>query len=288
MARGYGEAYQRKQLGKYRNRHSNHWKHRIRLAQDLVRRHAMPRLQGKPRHDIICVDVGCSIGTFSIEMAKSGYRSFGIDLDPEAIRIAEELSAEEGVSPRFLCADVAHWPRDLPPIDIAICFDVFEHLHDDELGDLLRSIRQHLSENGSLVFHTFPTAYEHLFHGNSKGMRWASVGLAPFALLGEPMFAKVTRLYSRLYDVVSLIRTGKTYRGRIRNDVHCNLLTAERLSALFDRAEFKVLEIASANLYPDPSWRGRWFSRHAVSHRNLYGVAIAGPQPDPTPNGRAR
>ncbi len=36
------------------------------------------------------MDVGCSIGTFAIEFAAKGYRSFGIDFDQTALDIARD------------------------------------------------------------------------------------------------------------------------------------------------------------------------------------------------------
>ena len=158
----YGEESQRRQVAKYRDRANNHWRHRFALADKLVNDYALPRLQERATGAISLVDVGCSIGTFAIEGAKRGFKSYGVDFDPAAIRIAEELSRSEGVSPTFICGDVA--TCDLPPIDIAICFDIFEHLHDDELGALLGGLRRRLSTEGCIVFHTFPTELDYLFH----------------------------------------------------------------------------------------------------------------------------
>src|SRR6185503_17586263 len=81
----YGEEYQTQLAEKYRNRHSNHWKVRVALANRLVSQYALPRLGHKSTSDIIVTDVGCSIGTFAIEFAKLGYRSYGVDFDPEAL-----------------------------------------------------------------------------------------------------------------------------------------------------------------------------------------------------------
>ena len=104
------------------------------MANRLVSQYALPRLGHKSTSDIIVTDVGCSIGTFAIEFAKLGYRSYGVDFDPEALTQARRLCEEEKTHAEFICGDIANWNKQLPPIDIAICFDIFEHLHDDELG----------------------------------------------------------------------------------------------------------------------------------------------------------
>ncbi|MFH0911236.1 MAG: class I SAM-dependent methyltransferase, partial [Planctomycetota bacterium] len=163
-ASAYGEAYQRGQAEKYRNRRNNHWRFRIELAHRLFERYAAPRFRGRPREDIVVVDAGCSIGTFAIEFARMGYRSFGVDFDPSALKVARELAGEEKVSPEFVCGDVAEWDDSLPPIDILVCFDLFEHLPDGELGVFLSAVKKRLSARGCILFHTFPTQYDYLLY----------------------------------------------------------------------------------------------------------------------------
>ena len=85
----YGEECQTQLAEKYRNRQSNHWKHRIELVHRLVSQYALSRLGHKSVSDVVVVDVGCSIGTFAIEFAKLGYRSYGVDFDPEALKLAK-------------------------------------------------------------------------------------------------------------------------------------------------------------------------------------------------------
>jgi 2-polyprenyl-3-methyl-5-hydroxy-6-metoxy-1,4-benzoquinol methylase len=74
------------------------------------------------------------------------YQCYGIDFDPIVLEIASQLAKEENVSPKYVCGNIADWTSAFPPIDIAVCFDIFEHLHDDELGSFLTSIRKQLSK----------------------------------------------------------------------------------------------------------------------------------------------
>ena len=110
----YGEEYQTQLAEKYRNRHSNHWKVRVELANRLVSQYALPRLGHKSASDIIVTDVGCSIGTFAIEFAKLGYRSYGVDFDPEALTLARQLCEEENTHAEFICDDIANWNNQSP------------------------------------------------------------------------------------------------------------------------------------------------------------------------------
>ena len=266
----YGGEYQLKQAEIYRNRKSKHWKSRIDLAKTLVERYCLPRLQGKPVQKIIVVDVGCSIGTFAIECAKMGYQSFGIDFDRSALEIARQLAKEENVSPEFVCGDVSDWRGSFPRIDIAICFDIFEHLHDDELGAFLTSIKRQLSEEGSIVFHSFPTQYHYIFFGKA----YIRYPLVPLKYLSSSKFNVVTKAYSSLLDIGLLIKEGLTYKERIKKSAHCNPTTPTRLGDLLRRAGYESLFLESSNLYEFKESIQKQFQHQPITHRNLYGVAV--------------
>lgn len=270
----YGKDYQKAMAEKYRNRNSNHWKLRIELARDLVEKYVLPKYQGKPKQDIVLVDVGCSIGTFAIEFSKLGYRSYGIDFDSSALDIAKQLSDEENVTPEFICGDIAKWDKNFPPIDIAICFDIFEHLHDDELGSLLASIRNQFSDKGALVFHTFPTQYDYIFYYR----RYLSYPLLLFKNLSKSGFAKIVKAYSCILDLLLLLKTGKTYQEMIKYDSHCNPTTSERLTEILKRAGYEVVFMESSNHYNLEPFMQKRLGKQPITFRNLYGVAIPRPK----------
>jgi len=266
----YGREYQLNQEKKYRDRKNNHWKIRIELAKKLVEMYSLPRLGAKETQEIIVVDVGCSIGTFAIEFAKMGYKSFGIDFDSSAIEIAKKLACEENVSPVFVIGDVSDWKETIDGIDIAIFFDIFEHLHDDELGSLLKSIKNAISKGGSVVFHTFPTQYDYMFFGK-KYLRW---GLIPFKYLSPSKFNLITKAYASLYDIALLFKKGSTYKELMKVSRHCNPLTSLRLKDILGRAGYELLFLESSNLYDEEKSIQKQFRNQPMSYRNLYGVAI--------------
>ncbi len=277
----YGVDYQITQANKYRNRNDNHWKIRIELARHLVEKYVLPKYQRESNKDIVVVDVGCSIGTFAIEFAKLGYNSYGIDFDSSAIDIAKQLATEENVTPEFVCGDVSDWSKCFPPIDTAICFDIFEHLHDDELGSFLSSIRKSFSDKGTLIFHTFPTQYDHIFYGRYD----ITYPLIPFKNISQSRFNKIVKAYSCLFDVFFLIITGKTYKEKIKYSGHCNPTTSERLTDILNRAGYEVVIMESSNLYKElsnfynlRSSVQKRFDKQPITFRNLYGIAIPKPK----------
>lgn len=266
----YGRQYQLEQAEKHRHRHENHWRPRIALAHTLIDRYVLPRLPGVPAGDIRTIDVGCSIGTMAIEMALRGFKSHGVDFDAAALEIARSLAREEHVSVEFFQCDVAELGTVTDtPFDIAVCFDIFEHLHDDELGAFLQFIRRRLSSRGALVFYTFPLQFDYLFFSRDP-VHWP---LMLVKWLPERWFERVVRAYAALIDACLLVATGKSYRERIAGLPHCNPTTKLRLQGILERAGFSIEVIETDNIYPFKRHVADRFRKHPIAHRNLYGVA---------------
>lgn len=266
----YGRAYQLAQAEKYRNRAHNHWKHRIAAAMELTDRYVLPRLAGRDPSSIRVVDVGCSIGTFAIEFARRGFDAVGVDFDREGLAIAGQFAREEGVAPRFLCGDIADMAGELGAIDIAVCFDIFEHMMDDELGALLHTLRRSLSPGGAVVFHTFPTQFEYLFHDGDRVPAW---GLRHFAGIPPESFERVARAFASIQDAAALLTGGQSHADRIERSPHCNPLTERRLRGILGRAGLVVDHIGTADLFPQRAATVAAFGSQPVTHRNLFGVA---------------
>jgi len=266
----YGEAYQLEQVEKHRARATNRWRDRIALAHELVEKWARPRLAARTPADISILDVGCSVGTMAIEFALRGYRAAGVDFDGAALDIARGLCKEEGASVDFYRGDVADW-RELAnrTLDVVLCFDIFEHLHDDQLGSMLRAIRREMSPSGTLIFYSFPLQFDYLFFSRDA-LSWP---LLPFTLLSPARFTRLTRAYASLLDAALLLATGATYKERIKNLSHCNPTTRERLVDILERSGFDIASIETGNIYPDKPHIKRRFARQPIAHRQVFGAA---------------
>jgi SAM-dependent methyltransferase len=275
---GYGDAYQKQMLLYY---------HRLKIAPaedagqqifQLVKgliadAHSRQR---RAKENTVVVDVGCSIGTFAIECSKLGFRAFGVDFDKDAIEIAKKLNAEEESNAVFHQMDVSDWRREFPSIDIAVCADIFEHLHDDELGSLLVALRKNMSEDGLLVFHTAPQEFDYLFwrKEGDVGVIVLPWPLRPFKWLSDEGFTRLTRIAALLLDVWLVARRGKTYKEHIKKADHPNPLTRTRLTDLLNRAGYEVVTMDTRTSEEQMSPKHKEFFRtHTVTHRSLYGIA---------------
>lgn len=107
-------------------------------------------------------DLGCGMGTFTIETARAGAEAVGIDPMATALDAARHVAASEGVSgARFVRADAVRLPLRDGSMDIVLAADLTEHLDDDTLRLMLAEAHRVLAPHGTLVLYTPERA--HLF-----------------------------------------------------------------------------------------------------------------------------
>lgn len=108
-------------------------------------------------------DLGCGMGTFTLEVARRGGRGVGLDAAPaglySALHLARELEVEDQTM--LVGADVATLPLGDVSIDHVIAADLTEHLDDHTLEAMLREIARVLRPGGTLALYT--PSPSHLF-----------------------------------------------------------------------------------------------------------------------------
>ena len=108
------------------------------------------------------LDLGCGMGTFTLEAAQRGARAIGFDMMPTALAAAQRVGKEEKVeSARFVLADVARLPVRSSGADVVLAADLTEHLDEGTLNRMLGESKRVLRAGGWLVLYT-PEA-SHLF-----------------------------------------------------------------------------------------------------------------------------
>jgi 2-polyprenyl-3-methyl-5-hydroxy-6-metoxy-1,4-benzoquinol methylase len=231
------------------------------------------RFCGVDRTKIKIADIGCSVGLMAIEFAKAGFRSYGYDFDPSAVKIAKELAVKENVAVDFFEQDVTRDDFKFP-IDMAICFDMFEHLHDDEIGVLLYNLKKCLSKNGCIIFHTLPLQYDYLFWDDKEGVIRLPFLLRIFRKQSRENFEKKVKIYALIIDILSIFRHNQTHKEQISGSGHPNPLTGERLSEIFLRAGYKTICLESGFLGESQfdSADKEYFYKQKITHRSLYGI----------------
>lgn len=106
------------------------------------------------------VDLGCGMGTFTIEAARRGALALGIDFAPEALPAAASVAAvERTANAWFARADAVALPLRAGSADIVVAADLTEHLDDATLDGVLRDAHRVLRAGGTLVLYTPENAH---------------------------------------------------------------------------------------------------------------------------------
>jgi ubiquinone/menaquinone biosynthesis C-methylase UbiE len=106
------------------------------------------------------LDLGCGMGTFTLEAAQRGARAIGFDMMPAALSAAQRVGSEEKVgAARFVLADVARLPVRSSAADVVLAADLTEHLDEDTLNRMLGESKRVLRAGGRLVLYTPEAAH---------------------------------------------------------------------------------------------------------------------------------
>jgi SAM-dependent methyltransferase len=114
-----------------------------------------------PVYGSTVIDLGCGMGTFTIETARAGARAVGIDPAAAALEAARRVAAVEAVPAAFVRADAVDLPLARDSADLVLAADLVEHLDDVTLARILGEARRVLREGGRLVLYT--PSRSHLF-----------------------------------------------------------------------------------------------------------------------------
>lgn len=101
------------------------------------------------------IDLGCGMGTFTIEAAQRGAWAIGVDPAPAAVRAARAVAAaEQARGAQFIRADAVLLPLPSGAADVVLAADLTEHLDDVTLARILREAARVLAPRGRLVLYT--------------------------------------------------------------------------------------------------------------------------------------
>ena len=165
--------------------------------------------------DLEVLDVGCGQGTVSTFLAGRGCHVFGVDSDPQNVKLAAERAIREGRAIDYRVGTTEQLPYDDHQFDVVICLDVIEHTTD--VSRVIGEMSRVLQPGGYLFF-------------DSMNRTWASRVFSVWlmeALLRRRhprgardwrKFIKPTELRAHLlhHGFLDISMTGLTARGRAK------------------------------------------------------------------------
>ena len=103
------------------------------------------------------LDLGCGAGDNALELARRGYRVLGMDLVPEALRLAREKAAKAGLAhpPEFLLGDALSLGESGLEVETVLDCALFHIFEDEERPAYVRGLEAVLSPGGRLHILSF-------------------------------------------------------------------------------------------------------------------------------------
>jgi SAM-dependent methyltransferase len=202
----------------------HHWwyRGRRRIIGEVVRRLALPA-------GVEILDAGCGSGRNMVELARLGNVT-GLELADASVERARQRRVGEVVQ-----GSLDAIPFEDHEFDLAVCFDVIEHL-DDDVG-ALRELRRVVRPGGTLLV-TVPT-YQWLWSEhdviNHHKRRYTRRTLAAAAAQARWETVSTTYFNGLLLPVAVLYRGLSRLRRSVDEPVSDLQRTPDRLNALLER-----------------------------------------------------
>jgi 2-polyprenyl-3-methyl-5-hydroxy-6-metoxy-1,4-benzoquinol methylase len=176
-------------------------------------------LQPKINAGTRILDIGCGNGEFVLALASHNIEfAMGIDFSEDVIIDAQKKLEGNHLPCQFLQCDASTFKFETP-FDFITLNDVFEHLSDTELTQLLNNLKHCLKEDGEIILHT----------PNGLALCHDTVQTLPLTLY---------KIYYRLF---------KNWRGHQRtpdqlyyDQVHINIKSYAEAKSLMSLLGFKV------------------------------------------------
>ncbi len=115
------------------------------------------------------LDAGCGSGKYSIPLQMRGFEVIGVDVSPDALKMAAKGGVCRELDIKFLAADICHLPFQDESFDVIWCYGVLQHLLSDERELVISEFRRLLQRGGRLFIEVF----------GEEDMRYGGIEIEP-------------------------------------------------------------------------------------------------------------
>ncbi|MDE7452915.1 MAG: methyltransferase domain-containing protein [Clostridia bacterium] len=98
------------------------------------------------------VDIGCGNGYFTRALIKAGYSVAGIDISPEMLDKAQQISFKEGVRAEFLLGDITKLKLNFKADFCVAVNDCLNYVSKDKLKTAFARVHSCLKKGGTFIF----------------------------------------------------------------------------------------------------------------------------------------
>lgn len=188
------------------------------------------------------VELGCGTGyMLTLPLRLWGYDVVGLDLDEKSVTYGKQLMRNVGISEEVVrCQDIADYAD---PLTVVIASEVLEHLSDDVLDQVLRTVRAKLAPGGRMLV-TIPNGYG-----------WFELESALWFKLGLGRAIELLRLDAIIW-LIKRLMTGDyrdaSHPSTLADSPHVQRFTLVGIRRRLERAGFDVVEIGGSALVCGP------------------------------------
>jgi SAM-dependent methyltransferase/uncharacterized protein YbaR (Trm112 family) len=122
------------------------------LYADLIGKlteYPIPRLRLPAGNGGLFLEIGCNWGRWCVAAARAGYRPVGIDPSLKAVRAAQRVSRQLGISALYAVADGRYLPFRAESFNQVFSYSVLQHLSPENVRATLHEIRRVLQVGGA-------------------------------------------------------------------------------------------------------------------------------------------
>ena len=148
--------------------------------------------------DMKALEVGCGGGILTMEIARTGFETTGIDLSSSSIIQARMQAEINGLSINYQVGDAMHLPFEDKKFDVVFCCDVLEHLPD--VNKAVAEISRVLKNGGTFFYDTINRTILSKLVVIKIAQEWKRYAFMPPNLHVWKMFIKPAELKSVLFE----------------------------------------------------------------------------------------
>jgi 2-polyprenyl-6-hydroxyphenyl methylase / 3-demethylubiquinone-9 3-methyltransferase len=134
------------------------------------------------------LEVGCGGGILCEEIARMGFKTFGIDPSGQSVKTAIDHASQSGLKINYLVASGEALPFSDQTFDVVFCCDVLEHVRD--LPKVISEIGRVLKPEGIFLYDTFNRTFLSKLVAIKVLQEWKRWAIIPSHLHEWKMFIK--------------------------------------------------------------------------------------------------
>ena len=193
--------------------------------------------------DQVGLEFGCGTGVMITGVLnQNGYNIKGIDLDIDSITLGQKIFQENNLEvDRLICDDLKNLPNN--SYDYIIASEVFEHIPDEILDDVLKLIKNKIKSNGLLLV-TVPNGYG-WFEFEDLIWKKLKIGFIIQSLKINTIIYRIKKLFIEEY-------IDSKYPSSIADSPHVQRFTLNSIVNKMEQLKFEKIDVRGSTLLAGP------------------------------------